>query len=89
MWSVARGPAAHCAEHLCRGLSTRLPVSDVAHLGCLPFWAAWGIYGDLRHCGHFHSEDRLDYTIIGGQVNAASRLESLAEPDEILIAHGT
>ena len=39
--------------------------------------------------GNFGSEDRLDYTIVGGQVNAASRLETAAGPDEILISHST
>ena len=39
--------------------------------------------------GNFGSEDRLDYTIIGGQVNLANRLESNAPIDQILISEST
>ncbi len=59
------------------------------HLLPKPLKIRMGI--NTGHCtvGNFGSEDRLDYTILGGQVNLASRLESLAEPDQILISYQT
>lgn len=48
-----------------------------------------GISTGYSTVGNFGAENRMDYTIIGKEVNLASRLESLAEPGEILISYET
>ena len=54
-----------------------------------PLQCRMGISTDYCTVGNFGSEDRMDYTIIGGGVNLASRLEGLAQPGSILIAYET
>ena len=39
--------------------------------------------------GNFGSDLRLDYTVLGSPVNLAARLESMAEPDCMLIDENT
>jgi class 3 adenylate cyclase len=62
-------------------------------------WRARGILKPLEirmglntgYCtvGNFGADTRMDYTIIGREVNMASRLESASEAGEILISHET
>lgn len=62
-------------------------------------WDAVGAPGGLRvrmgintgFCavGNFGSETRMDYTIIGGQVNIAARLEKIADPNSIFMSEST
>jgi class 3 adenylate cyclase len=48
-----------------------------------------GISTGFSTVGNFGAENRMDYTIIGKEVNLASRLEALSEPGEILISYET
>ena len=62
-------------------------------------WRELGMFQKLRvrigintgYCtiGNFGSTNRMEYTIVGGQVNIASRLESIAEPDSIYVSNST
>ena len=48
-----------------------------------------GIHTDFCTVGNFGSADRMDYTIVGGAVNLASRLEHEATPGSVLISYET
>ena len=48
-----------------------------------------GINTGYCNVGYFGSDKRMDYTIIGGEVNLAARLEGIAEPDGIMMANET
>ena len=48
-----------------------------------------GINTGYMTVGNIGSETHRDYTVIGNQVNVAARLESLAEPGQILISQRT
>jgi len=54
-----------------------------------PFRIRMGISTGFCTVGNFGSPDRMDYTIIGNEVNLAARLEAAAEAGGILLAHET
>ena len=54
-----------------------------------PLDCRMGVHTGYCTVGNFGSESRMDYTIIGGTVNLASRLEHAARPGEILISYET
>jgi adenylate cyclase len=48
-----------------------------------------GITTGYSTVGNFGSDEHMDYTIIGKQVNLANRLQAAALPGEVLIGHET
>ncbi len=54
-----------------------------------PFHARMGINTGYCTIGNFGSESKMDYTIIGGNVNLAARYQGAAEPDSILMSYET
>ena len=63
------------------------------------YWSKKGVTFELKirigintgyvTVGNFGTDERTDYTIVGNQVNLASRLESNATPGKILISEST
>lgn len=54
-----------------------------------PFQMRVGINTGFCNVGNFGSAERMDYTIIGGEVNLAARLEHQADPGGILLSYET
>jgi adenylate cyclase len=54
-----------------------------------PFRVRMGINTGFCNVGNFGSADRMDYTILGGEVNLAARLQSIARAGEIVVSYET
>ena len=52
-----------------------------------PFRVRMGINSGYCNVGNFGSADRMDYTIIGAEANLAARLQSIAEPGQVVISY--
>ncbi len=55
----------------------------------LPFEIRCGINTGYCTLGNFGSDERVDFTIIGSEVNLASRLEKACTPGKILVSEPT
>jgi adenylate cyclase len=79
----------------CRmALAMRHRIEELKHewgrvAGGVELHVRMGINTGYCTVGNFGSDDRLDYTIVGKEVNLASRLETAAAADQILIANDT
>lgn len=54
-----------------------------------PFQVRMGINTGFCNVGNFGSVDRMDYTILGAEVNLAARLQSIAAPGGIVVSYET
>ena len=88
------GPAEDAQRSIAMALEMRWAIETLkrewSEHGINPdFSVRSGIATGFCTVGNFGSESRMEYTIIGGVVNLASRLESSAKPGEILISQET
>jgi class 3 adenylate cyclase len=72
-------------QHRIAGLNAKWRNSGIEH----PFRVRMGINTGFCNVGNFGSNDRMDYTIIGAEANLAARLQSIAEPGQIVISYET
>lgn len=90
----SEGLKADCLRCIAMAVSMRKRMSELE-----THWFNKGVKKPLRirmgintgYCtvGSFGTSDYMDYTVLGTHVNLASRLESAADPGEILISHET
>jgi hypothetical protein len=54
-----------------------------------PFQARMGINTGYCNVGNFGSANRMDYTIVGAEANLSARLQSIAQPGEVILSYET
>ena len=52
-----------------------------------PFRIRIGINTGYCNVGNFGSDQRMEYTIIGAETNLAARLQSIADPGQIILSY--
>jgi class 3 adenylate cyclase len=87
-----KGPKADCLSAVSMAIEMKKHMKDLQQRWLnqgvqKPMEIRMGINTGFCTVGNFGTENRLDYTLLGTEVNLASRLETAAEPGEILISH--
>jgi class 3 adenylate cyclase len=72
-------------QHRIAELNVQWRRSGIEH----PFRVRMGINSGYCNVGNFGSNERMDYTIIGAEANLAARLQSVAEPGQIVVSYET
>lgn len=90
---VSRGPKMDSVACVAMAIDMKKRMRELQlhwlNQGIKPLEIRMGINTGYCTVGNFGTENRLDYTALGTEVNLASRLESAAKPGEILITHAT
>ena len=89
-----KGPKEDCLAALAMAVEMKRVMKDMQHHWSnqgitMPLEIRMGINSGYCTVGNFGTEQRMDYTLLGTEVNLASRLEGAAPPGEILISHDT
>ncbi len=86
-----RNDALRCARMAVRMRERVKELESVWHENGIskPLKVRMGINTGFCTVGNFGSDHRLEYTVLGGPVNLASRLQTAAEADTILMSEAT
>lgn len=90
----SQGLKADCLRCLSMAIEMRKKMKELQHTWYnqgikKPLQIRMGINSGFCTVGSFGTSHYMDYTVLGTHVNLASRLETAADPGEILISHET
>lgn len=94
--AIFGAPTTH-PDHALRAVSSGMLIVETlkrwnderAQDGELPIAMGIGIHTGLVVAGNMGAEDRLNYTVLGSNVNLAARLCEVAAPNELIISEAT
>jgi class 3 adenylate cyclase len=91
--AIFGAPTSH-SDHALRAVSSAMLIMETLKkwneerlaLGKMPVQMGMGIHTGLVVAGNMGAEDRLNYTVLGSNVNLAARLCEVAKPNQLIIS---